>query len=106
MDIQLVSYNSFFIGIINLLLSDSLIQSTFMYGILIAIAHSAHMDMKLLFEKKNQYMQLEQLQSFLSFSKVSFQKLMCHFIYNVTIINDYLVLSYLMYLKLYIYTGR
>lgn len=52
MDIQLVSYNSFFIGIINLLLSDSLIQSTFMYGILIAIAHSAHMDMKLLFEKK------------------------------------------------------
>lgn len=54
MDIQLVSYNSFFIGIINLLLSDSLIQSTLMYGILIAIAHahSAHMDMKLLFEKK------------------------------------------------------
>lgn len=90
MDIQLVSYNSFFIGIINLLLPDSLIQSTLMYGILIAIAHSAHMDMKLLFEKKDQYMQLEQLQSFLSFSKVSFQKLMCHFIYNVTIINDYL----------------
>lgn len=52
MDIQLVSYNSFFIGIINLLLSDSLIQSTLMCGILIAIAHSAHMDMKLLFEKK------------------------------------------------------
>lgn len=95
MDIQLISYNSFFIGILNLLLSASLIQSAFMYEILIAIVHSAHMNMKLHFEKKNQYMQLEQLQSFLSFSKVSFQKinvpfhLQCH--YNKRLLSTFLL---------------
>lgn len=93
MDIQLVSYNSFFIGIINLLLSDSLIQSTFMYEILTAIAHSAYgYEIAL---KKNQYMQLEQLQSFLSFSKVSFQRinvpfhLQCH--YNKRLLSTFLL---------------